>query len=141
MKKAELKEKFIELRAVGHSYVKISEMIGVSKQTLINWSREFQSEIENLRNIETEALQQQFYLAKQSRIELLGTVLEKVKGEIAKRDFRDVTSDRLIELSMKLCKCLDQEREDTTFSTTEYVHNSGIDIDNVVQAKRIEWTG
>jgi len=39
--KHELKQRFIEMRAKDISYDKISKELGVSKQTLINWSKEF----------------------------------------------------------------------------------------------------
>ena len=36
----EKQKQFIHLRATGMSYQKISEEIGVSKRTLINWGKE-----------------------------------------------------------------------------------------------------
>ena len=40
-----LKQRFIEMRAKDISYDKISKELGVSKQTLINWSKNFNIEI------------------------------------------------------------------------------------------------
>ena len=39
------KEKFIEMRAQGISFAKISKEINVSKPILIEWNREFEKEI------------------------------------------------------------------------------------------------
>jgi len=39
MKDQQTKEKFIELRAKGLSFDKISRELRISKQTLINWSK------------------------------------------------------------------------------------------------------
>ena len=48
MKNHDNKEKFIELRALGLSFDKISLEIGVSKPTLIKWNRECSKEVANL---------------------------------------------------------------------------------------------
>jgi len=52
----ELKDQFIELRAKGLSYQKISRRLKVSKSTLANWSTELEGEIASLRAMELEAL-------------------------------------------------------------------------------------
>jgi hypothetical protein len=46
--------RFIELRSAGVSFARIAEQLGVAKSTLINWSREHQHLIQNLRAIEWE---------------------------------------------------------------------------------------
>jgi len=48
MKEQTVKERFLALRAQGLSFEKIARQLKVSKQTLINWSREFRYEISNL---------------------------------------------------------------------------------------------
>ena len=60
----ETKDKFIEMRAKGLSYDKISKQLKVAKSTLISWSKEFELEIKNFRNIEPEALNEKFMLSK-----------------------------------------------------------------------------
>ena len=75
MKDNETKEKFIELRAKGYSFDKISSELKVCKQTLIYWSRDFEEEIGNLKAIELEALQEQYFMTKKQRIEKLGETL------------------------------------------------------------------
>ncbi len=44
MKNLSLKERFVELRAKGHSYSSIAKELKKSKQTIINWSKELQFE-------------------------------------------------------------------------------------------------
>jgi len=58
MKDTETKTRFVELRAQGLSFAKIAEEIGVSKQSLIAWSKDLRLEIENLKQIELEALRE-----------------------------------------------------------------------------------
>ena len=47
--------RFIFLRSQGMSFNDITVQLGVSKPTLIKWSRQHQFEIQNLRATETEA--------------------------------------------------------------------------------------
>lgn len=77
MQEQRTREKFVELRAGGWSYERIAKELRVSKQCLINRSRELQTEIANLRTIELEAGQEQYYMTKCGRIELPG---EKLRG-------------------------------------------------------------
>jgi hypothetical protein len=47
-------QEFIALRSRGLSFGRIAEQLGVAKSTLINWSRQHQHLIQNLRTIEWE---------------------------------------------------------------------------------------
>ena len=89
MKDQRTRERFVELRAQGLSFARIAEELKVSKQTLINWSKQFQTEISNLKSIELEALQEKYYLTKRARIELFGQKLQGVLDELAKRSLSD----------------------------------------------------
>jgi len=51
MKNLSLKEQFVELRAKGHSYSSIAKELKKSKQTIINWSKELQFEVSNLKQL------------------------------------------------------------------------------------------
>jgi hypothetical protein len=70
----------------------------VSKQTLINWSKELQAEIANNRAIELEQLQQQYFMTKATRISMLGDLLAKSRDEVLTRSMTDVPTDKLIAL-------------------------------------------
>jgi len=109
MKDQETKERFVELRARGLSFDKISKELKVSKQTLIDWSRGLQEEIGNLKAIELEALQEKYFLTKEKRIELFGERLKAIKEELDKRDLKDVSTDKLIELLLKYHRILKEE--------------------------------
>ena len=52
MKDTAQKEKFIQLRAKGLSFDKISKEINTSKPTLLKWSEELEGEIANLAYLE-----------------------------------------------------------------------------------------
>ena len=102
MKDNETKERFIELRAEGRSFERIAKELKTSKQTLIDWSKELELEIANLKAIELEALQERYYLTKKAKIERFGKMLDKLKQEIEKRDFSQIPTDKLVDMIIKL---------------------------------------
>jgi len=76
MKDQAVKEEFVELRARGWSFNRIAEKLKVSKQSLVNWSRELSLEIKNRRAIEFEALLEQHAMTREKRIEAIGQLLK-----------------------------------------------------------------
>lgn len=111
MKTQETKEKFIELRAKGLSFKKIAKKLGVSKHTLINWSKDLKMEIANLKAIELEALYEKYYLTEKRRIELFGEKLKEIKEELDNRDFREISTEKLLDLILKYHTKLKEEYE------------------------------
>lgn len=96
------KEKFIELRAKGLSFDKISKEINISKQTLIKWNQEFSSEIANLTYFYSENLIEEFRLLKNHKVEALACTLRKVLDELSKRNFDNVSTKDLISIAFSL---------------------------------------
>jgi transposase len=119
MKGNNTKKQFIELRAKGVSFSKIAKRLEVSKTTLIEWGKEFESEIINLKAMELEELQEMFYVQKQKRIELFGSQLSLILKELEKRDFTSIPTDKLIELKMKYLDFLKKEEMDMTLKVVE----------------------
>lgn len=101
MEVLQTKERFIELRAKGWSYDKIAKELGKAKQTLIDWGKELEDEIANLKALELEALYEKYYLLKESRIETFGELVKKLKDEVMSRDLSEVPTDKLLELLLK----------------------------------------
>lgn len=99
--KEEQKSRFILLRAKGNSYTRIAKELGVSKGTLVNWHTELEAEIAQVRSIELETLQEEFFLLKEGRIRLLGEQLKAIQAEICKRDLSKVKTERLMELQLR----------------------------------------
>ena len=116
MKDADTKHRFIELRAAGRSYSDIATELQVSKQTLINWKKEFQLEIDNLKAVEIDAIQRRYTMHRQGRIELLGKMLDGLKAELAKRNLGDLPTDRLITHILKVGAAIAREEPDLKFS-------------------------
>jgi DNA invertase Pin-like site-specific DNA recombinase len=137
MKDTQTKNRFIELRSQGFSYEKIATELKVSKQTLINWSKELQLEILNLRAIQLEALQEKYFLTKEKKIEFIGNILNALKAEADKRDLTKLSDRELLELILKFSEKLDKEIVPVTFRTEE--QRSLLDFDTTVTDRK-EWT-
>lgn len=89
------------MRAQGYSFDKIAKELGRAKQTLIDWSKELQEEIANLKALELEALYEKYYLLKETRLQTFGEMLQKIKKEVDKRNLSDVPTDKLLDLYLK----------------------------------------
>lgn len=99
--KVELKSKFVELRAKGHSYAKIAKQLKVAKSTLANWNQELEEDIASLKAMELEALQEQYYLLKEGRIRFLGEQIKAIQEELKRRDLSKVSTEKLLELQLR----------------------------------------
>ena len=82
--------------------MRIAERLGVAKSTLANWNAELEAEIASARAMELEALQAEFFVLKEGRITLLGEQLQRLRGELASRDLTDVSTDKILELVLRL---------------------------------------
>jgi transposase len=119
MKNNDIKKEFIQLRAKGTSFNKIASKLKVSKTTLIEWNKELEREIANLKAIELEELYQMYYVQKQKRIELFGSQLEKIITEINKRDLSEVQTEKLLEFKLKYLDFLKREEMDLSLQIEE----------------------
>lgn len=109
MKSHKVKEKFMELRAQGLSYSKISKALNVSKPTLIEWGKNFASEIEKLKEIELDAFHERYSIYKRHKIELFSEQLLKIREELAQRDLSDVPTPDLLNIFLEFCDALQSE--------------------------------
>lgn len=116
MKDIQIKNRFLELRAAGQSYADIAMELKVSKQTLINWSRDLKTELANLKTIQKDELLGRLKITTESRLELLGMMLEKLRGELVKRDFSDLPTDKLLEQIAKTSALIGCESAQLNFS-------------------------
>lgn len=95
-------KQFVLLRSQGKSYDRIAAELNVSRQTLINWSRKFRFEIQNLQAIERESLQQTVLTARDVHARALGEQLKQVEAELQKRSVADLTTAGLLTLASRL---------------------------------------
>ena len=121
MEAIETKQRFIELRAKGWSFDKIAKELGKAKQTLIDWSKELQEEIANLKASELEALYEKYYLLKETRLQTFGEMIAKIKKEVESRDLSDVPTDKLLDLLLKYQSQVREEIVEPMFKSSEEV--------------------
>lgn len=119
MENIETKNRFVELRAKGNSFSSIAETLGVSKQTLINWSKELKVEVSNLRVMEYDALLNQYKLSKEKKLECFGEMLQKIWVEMQNRDLTELSTDKLFTLYVKLNDSFEKDRYKVAFEGDE----------------------
>ena len=102
-------QKFIELRAKGLSYDKISKELGMNKNTCVSLSKKYEIEIQNTKQIELEAIREEFFLMKKQKISILADQLKKVREQLEIRDFSDVSTIDLIKLQSDLITAIELE--------------------------------
>lgn len=126
MKDTDKIKEFIELRAKNWSFKRISEEIGVSKPTLIEWSKKFRYEIETLNNIELEGLFHEYKTTTEQRMEYYGELQNKILTELKGRDMSEVKTDKLLEMLIKTSDKLFDEATSyhLTFKTGEEMEQS-----------------
>ena len=89
------KDKFIELRAKGISYDKIAEQLNVSKGAVCKWALQFHSDIQRLRAIELQAIQDRVLSGYEQELTYLAEELRRVQAELRSRDYGYVDTPQL----------------------------------------------
>lgn len=112
-KDAETKHRFIILRAAGYSFNRIADELSISKATCSKWEADFEIEIAEQKADELQTLYDEYALTKKARIEQLGKVLQRLDDEIAKKDFSEMSIERLLDLRLKYGAALKEEFIDT----------------------------
>lgn len=120
MKTLSEKQKFIELRAQGLSFEKISQQIRISKPTLIKWNAECHKEITNLKYFEIESLIDQYGITSKARIEGLAVLLEKALSALKNRSFDGITAKDLMSMIFQLDIKIKSELASYQYFTGEY---------------------
>ena len=95
-------QRFIELRAQGMTYARLTTELNVSKPTLLAWSRKHQFQINNLKAIELEALGEKWLATVADRVNGLGEQLRAVEAELKQRNVGDLTTPQLHALARSL---------------------------------------
>lgn len=99
-------EQFIVLRGKGLSFDKIAQELEVSKPTLLKWQSQYRREVKESEFYEYQNLVEQMGIMRKDRFEMYSKLLSTVKQELEKRmensSLERLTTDKLVELSMKL---------------------------------------
>lgn len=127
MNTIEIKEQFIELRAKGWSFDKIAKKLGKSKQALIDWGRELQEEIANLKALELEALYNKYHLHRESRLRAFGEMLQRLTRELNTRDLSEIQTDKLLDLLLKYHALVKEEYIEPSFKSSREMREERIE--------------
>lgn len=117
MKSDATKQKFIQLRAEGLSYAKISDQLHLSKATCSKWESKFTEEVAELKKDRLQELYEEYGMQKEARIKALGKVLNKIDDAIDDADFSAMTPAQLLDARLKYQKALSNEYVPTTNSS------------------------
>lgn len=120
MKTKDQKEKFIQLRAEGNSFDKISDILNISKPTLIKWNIEFIKKIDNLEYLKYQSILEQHKLVKQKRIEFLSEHLEKINEALSNKTYEDLSIKDLILIRKELSSEIYRETNNNQYYTGIY---------------------
>jgi len=115
------KHTFIELRAQGYSFDKIAKKLKISKVALLEWAKEFEDEIINLKALELEALYEKYYLLKENRINKFGILLNRIWEELETRDLKDIPTDKLLDMFNKFYAVVKEEISELKFKTASEI--------------------
>jgi transcriptional regulator with XRE-family HTH domain len=133
------KQQFVELRANNESYEKIAKKLKVSKTTLIAWAKDSQLDIENLRTITHEALNEQYKVGQQHRLQMWSEQLEAVRTELKSRGLGDIPTVKLVELLDTLSEKLKSESYTVQFKSEAI--EEPFEIKELTNVKQDKWWG
>ena len=94
------KEQFIEDRIKGMTFENIANKLKLSKQTLINWSKEddIKETISKAKLMAYQSLLKQYEVNRDAKIKHLLELTNNIKAELANRSLSDVPTDKLIKM-------------------------------------------
>jgi len=95
MKDQETHHRFIELRVQGWSLSRIAAEIHVSKRTLVEWNRQFENEIVELKSVELEALHERILASHEEELARLAQHLNRIESVLAKRNLDCLSTESL----------------------------------------------
>ena len=114
-------KKFLILRADGLSFDKIVKELKVSKPTLIQWSRLFQEDIQDLQFQDMRDLKEKYQYSKSARYEQLLKHLEKFNKAIDEADLTSATIKDLHLIKNDILLKLEQIEKRTVYTNTNLV--------------------
>jgi len=116
-------EKFLELRSQGLSYQAISLEIPVSVTTLKAWGRDHGAEVARLSLGRAEAFVEANLLDVQSRLKLRGEMLQKMRTELASRDFSKMETPALLRHYLRFVDSVQKDVEPVRVEVTSTMQN------------------
>lgn len=102
-------ERFLELRAGGMSYRRITDHVSVSVTTLKAWGVKWQGEIEALAASRLEEFVKAHLLDVENRLKLRGRQLERIGLELETRDLSDMDTAQLLRVYLRYVESVQKD--------------------------------
>ena len=109
MKDNEKRLAFIKARAQGKSYNTIAKELEISKSTCTKWEQDLKTDVEALKQANTEELYTSYNMTREARIKGIGELLKGIDEAIAQKDLTELPLDKLLEYRLKYARELKEE--------------------------------
>ena len=96
----EKKQEFLHLRGMGESYNKIAEQIGISKPTLIKWSRLYAQELSEAKTKILDNVIEEYDIGKSGRLKIIAKELLRLDAEIGNRNLASIPTGKLLQVKL-----------------------------------------
>jgi hypothetical protein len=106
----EIRDKFILLRAQNVSLSKMAEELGVHRNTLLEWDREYCLDIIKLSHLEREALHERTLPKPEQQLTDEAEEYNRVTEELRRRGYKDASTAFLANHRLALLSRLDKRR-------------------------------
>jgi transcriptional regulator with XRE-family HTH domain len=105
-KRQNLEERFLELRMEGKTYQAISEELGVSKQSLFNWSKDRNiSDLLKFAHLcRLQAIARKYQISREAKLESFGRFIQSCMAELETRNLAEVPTEKLFKVVLELQK-------------------------------------
>ncbi|SRR6266581_5390197 len=107
------KTDFLCYRSQNWSLIRISEEIGVSRSTLVQWNSEFEYTLRVLRAVEADDLQSKLVTARQEDLARIVQRQSAIEKELATRKLDDIPTEKLLRLASLTRVEVNQARAET----------------------------
>ncbi len=134
-------QKFIELRSEGYSYRKIVQILGISKDTCVEWNKKFLGEIDSCRRHLLSDLIQKYILSKETQLKLISDTINRINQEIRNQDWKSINLSKLLQHQREYLNLLiyetnglynkEIEYQDNEMNNLSLLFNSEIKTDNI----------
>jgi hypothetical protein len=86
---------------MGETFESISKEIGISKQTLLAWSRKFSIEIAGAKSRVLDNVIEEYDIAKSGRLKIVAKDMLRIDAELSKRDLASIPTSKLMQIKLK----------------------------------------
>jgi len=104
---------FVQGRIEGRTIQELSDKLWIAEETCKEWDLRHYSEIKTRKILQVETNLKKNKVTRIERIETTSLILSKLKKELAKRDFKDIPTNKLILLTAKMEDFLYTQLENT----------------------------